>query len=93
MVVSELQTSRVNVSEMEIVTVFQVKEEMKHYMVKHKTLGERHVYVGLCDGVLTKWVTFEDWNGKLRFTGGGYEDSNGREILVFEDDEDGWGEW
>ena len=74
------------------VSSFEIKE-MEHRIVVHKTLGKRNVYVGLCDGVLTKWVTLDTWNGKLRFTGGVYKDTKGGEILVFEDDEDEWLEW
>ncbi|RPF82127.1 MAG: hypothetical protein CBC65_000870 [Rhodothermaceae bacterium TMED105] len=74
------------------VSSFQVKE-LEHNVVSHQTLGNRHVYVGLCDGVLTKWVTFSAWDGKLRLVEGVYKDTKGREILVFEDDEDEWDEW
>ena len=74
------------------VSSFRVKE-MEHRVVVHKLLGTRHVYVGLCDGVLTKWVTLEKWNGTLRLIEGVYKDSKGGEILVFEDDEDEWDAW
>ena len=32
-------------------------------------------------------------DGKLRLVEGVYKDTKGREILVFEDDEDEWEEW
>ena len=69
-----------------------VVSEFGHEFVERNGLA-RHVYTGLCDDVMTKWVTVQPWNGKIRFAGGVYMDSNGREILVFEEDESEYNDW
>lgn len=60
----------------------------------HKEVSSRHVYTGLCDGVKTRWITFQHpWNGKLRFVRGEYMDSDTKEILVYEEDEEEYSLW
>jgi hypothetical protein len=55
-----------------------------------------HIYVGQCNGILTKWVTQSDWDFKLRIqvnadmTDVDYFDSNNKEVLVYEQDEAEW---
>ena len=58
--------------------------------------GEKHyVYTGFCDDTLTKWITKNPWDGVIRFSAlhGTYLDARGCEILVYEDDEDEFGDW
>lgn len=74
------------------VSTFRV-EELEHRKVVKEGVGKRHVYVGLCDGVMTKWITSGVWDGKLRLVNGEYKDARGHEILVLEDDEDEWEDW
>ena len=83
----------------------EVVEQMEGQLEAHMAVSEfvcrivirnnvtRHVYTGLCDDVMTKWVTVQPWDGRIRFTRGTYMDSNSQEILVFEEDEDEYGEW
>lgn len=60
----------------------------------HRQVQSHHVYTGMCDAQLTRWVTVSPWNGFLRFTNEGrYEDADGHDVLVYEDDEDEFGEW
>lgn len=75
-----------------VVSEFDVRQ-LEHRKVAKEGFGTRHVYSGMCDGVLTKWVTVSKWDGRLRFANGNYADTQGKEILVFEDDEDEWYEW
>ena len=72
-------------------TTFPV-EELTHRSVERE--GKvYHVYAGLTDGVVTKVVTESVWDGTLRFSRGGYVDSEGRGVLVCELDEEEFGRW
>lgn len=75
-----------------VVSEFDVGK-LGHRKVSKEGLGARHVYFGTCDGVPMKWITFTKWDGSIRFVNGKYTDTKGKEILVFEDDEDEWYEW
>ena len=61
--------------------------------------GYKFVYVGLCDNIKTKWVTKSEWDFKIKLKYNSvindieYSDSNGKKILVFESDEDGYYEY
>lgn len=71
--------------------VFEPVEEIK--TLQHKMIKGCHVYTGLCDDVMTKWITKTPWDGKISFLGGDYFDTHGQEIIVFENGEDGFEEW
>ena len=55
-----------------------------------------YICMGLCNNIATKWVTRSKWDYTIRIqmnstrTDVVYIDSNGHEMLVFEDDEDEW---
>ena len=55
--------------------------------------GVYHIYTGKEDGVNTMWVTVGTWNGKLRLVDDTFVDSEGREVLVLEEEEDAFQEW
>jgi len=58
---------------------------------------EHYVYTGLCNGILTKWITRTEWDYKIsvkfnREKGElDYCDSNKHEIFVYEEDEEDFG--
>jgi hypothetical protein len=54
------------------------------------------IYVGMCNNILTKWVTQSQWDYKLKIQKHDerpdaiYIDSNHCEILCLEQSEEGW---
>ena len=52
---------------------------------------QHFVYEGSCDGILTKWITKTKWDGKIIIQlikkKLKYMDSNGNEILIFDEDD------
>jgi hypothetical protein len=54
----------------------------------------KYVYVGVCNGFHTKWVTKTKWDYRVdAVINNGYveyKDSNGRKMLIIEDDEEEW---
>ena len=54
------------------------------------------IYVGMCNNILTKWVTLSPWDYRLKILKNDehpdvvYIDSNNCEILCLEQSEDGW---
>ena len=52
-----------------------------------------HVYSGICDGIPTKWITMNPWDGTIVFQHGMYKDGNGAEMFVYESDETEYAEW
>ena len=55
------------------------------------------MYTEICNGIKTKWVTETEWNYGIKISIVNqeimYKDNNGKNILVYEDDEDEWSEW
>jgi len=66
------------------------------YIIK-KNNKKYYVYIGICDNILTKWITQSKWNGiYIQFYNDNfilYKDSKNKEILIYEDDENGWYNW
>jgi hypothetical protein len=71
---------------------------MRHYTITRDS-KIMHVYEGQCqseswtnNSFLTRWITQSPWDGKLtlKMTDGGmiYMDSSGKEMLVYEEDEE-----
>jgi hypothetical protein len=65
-------------------------ELTKIYEIKINNV-QHFVYEGTCDGIPTKWVTKSRWNGKINIKMVNkelkYFDSDGNEILVFDEDD------
>ena len=66
---------------MDITKIYEIKiEDVQHF-----------VYEGTCDGIPTKWVTKSKWDRNINFrminNEFKYFDTNGNEILVFEEDD------
>jgi len=64
---------------MEIIETYQIKiDNVVHF-----------VYSGTCDGIPTKWLTKSTWNGKLKIqlvdNKVKYTDTNGEEVVVFDE--------
>ncbi len=61
------------------------------YKIKIKD-NELFVHEGTCNGIPTKWVTHSKWNFKIKVQMINneikYKDSDGNEILVFEEDDE-----
>jgi len=55
-----------------------------------------YIYVGLCNNVVTKWVTQTKWDYKVKIQMNDanndivYTDSKNQEMFCFEKDEDEW---
>jgi hypothetical protein len=72
--------------------IFEIKPS-KHERIKH------FVYEGTCDGIPTKWITKSKWDYKITVEylpyyintkQLKYSDSNGDEIIIFEENDDGY---
>jgi hypothetical protein len=52
---------------------------------------QHFVYEGICDGILTKWITKLTWDGKINIQIINkklkYIDSHGNEILIFDEND------
>jgi hypothetical protein len=62
------------------------------YIIKSKDT-QYFVYEGTCDGIPTKWITKSKWDGRIKIKmskreGIKYIDSEGKEVLVLEEDDD-----
>jgi hypothetical protein len=70
--------------------------EIDETYTKKVDLRTYHVYVGKCDKIPTKWVTRTKWNYKINISYNKdegeleYLDDKGKEILVYEKDEEEW---
>jgi hypothetical protein len=55
-----------------------------------------YIYIGICNDILTKWVTQSKWDFKLHIqmnearNGIDYIDSKNQEVIIYEKDEEGF---